>query len=165
MWSRKGYVQVQYDTTRVPGQPIQLTPRYGTWSDQQVDCSYQPINMADHVPTTDDRFQQFTSVWTNQLSDKSVWTTRAAFLKFNTVTGVGLKQPWEYDTQSPVYWSGNTVPGTEDNPYLRHPRRLPDLLASHDGRLDDQERFLDPALEAAHREDRRRRSSTTASRT
>ena len=33
------------------------------------------MNLPDHMPTTDDRYQQFTGVWTNQLSDKSVWTT------------------------------------------------------------------------------------------
>lgn len=29
MWSRRGYVQVLYDTTRAIGQPDRLTPRYG----------------------------------------------------------------------------------------------------------------------------------------
>jgi outer membrane receptor protein involved in Fe transport len=31
---------------------------------------------------------------------------------------VGRKQPWEYDTQSPFYWTGNTVFGSENNPYF-----------------------------------------------
>jgi len=117
MWSRKGYVQVFYDTTRAVGQPIKLTPRYGTWSATQLDSTFQPENMPDHVPTLDDRFQQFTGVWTNQLSDKSVWTTRVSSLDFNTTYSVQGKEPWEYDTQSPFYWSGNTVFGSEDNPY------------------------------------------------
>ena len=58
------------------------------------------------MPTFDDRFQQFTAVWTNQLSDKSVWTTRVASLGFNTSNTVGGKAPWEYEIQNPfsVLW-------------------------------------------------------------
>src|SRR5262249_50713124 len=43
MWSRRGYVQVLYDTTRVVGQPNKLTPRYGSWSSTQVDSTYQAM--------------------------------------------------------------------------------------------------------------------------
>ncbi len=118
MWSRRGWVQVNYDTTRTAGQPDKLTPRYGSWAGTQVDSTYVPVNMPDHMPTLDDRFQQFTFVWKNQLSDKSVWETRAASLAFNTRYSVGRKQPWEYDTQSPFYWSGNIVFGSENNPYF-----------------------------------------------
>ena len=117
LWSRKGYVQVLYDTTRVLGQPNVLTPRYGTWSSTKVDSTYQYENMPDHVPTLDDRFQQFTAVWTNQISDKSVWATRLSSLNFHTLYSVAHKEPWEYDTENPFYWSGNTVYGTENNPY------------------------------------------------
>ncbi len=118
MWSRQGYVQVLYDTTRAIGQPDKLTPRYGSWSPSKLDSTYQYQNMPDHVPTTDDRFQQLTAVWTNQVSDKSVWTTRLSQLSFTTLQSVGRKAPWEYDTQSPFYWSGNTVFGSENNPYF-----------------------------------------------
>lgn len=124
MWSRQGWVQVLYDTTRAIGQPDKLTPRYGSWAARQpttaegrLDSTYQYVNMPDHMTTTDDRFQQFTAVWTNQVSDKSVWTTRVSSLNFNTLVSVGQKAPWEYDTQSPFYWSGNTVYGSENNPY------------------------------------------------
>jgi outer membrane receptor protein involved in Fe transport len=117
LWSRRGYVQVLYDTTRTAGQPDQLRPRYGGWSSTKLDSTYQPENMPDHLPTLDDRFQQFTTVWTNQLSDKSVWATRVSSLNFSTLYSVGRKQPWEYDTQNPYYWSGNTVFGSENNPY------------------------------------------------
>lgn len=119
MWSRRGYVQVLYDTTRAVGQPDKLTPKYGTWSTVRLDSTYQFVNMPDHMPTTDDRFQQFTAVWQNQLSDKSVWTTRASSLQFNTLTAVGRQQPWEYQIQSPFYWNGNVgVIGSENNPYF-----------------------------------------------
>ncbi len=117
MWSRKGFVQIFYDTTRAIGVPDRLTPRYGSWAATKIDSTYQAENLPDHMPTLDDRFQQFTTVWTNQLSDKSVWTTRVSSLNFNTLYSVGRKEPWEYDTQSPFYWSGNTVFGSENNPY------------------------------------------------
>lgn len=124
MWSREGYVQVLYDTTRAVGQPDKLTPRYGSWSpiqpvnrDGTLDTTYRYVNMPDHMPTTDDRFQQFTAVWTNQVSDKSVWTTRLSSLNFNTLISVGRKAPWEYEIQSPFYWSGNTTFGSENNPF------------------------------------------------
>ncbi len=118
-WSRQGFVAVTYDTTRsVADGSITLNPRYGTWAQTAVDSTYQAVNLADHVPTFDDRFQQFTTVWTNQLSDKSVWTTRLASLDFNTKNTVGGKDPWEYSIQNPFYWSGNIGVGTENNPYF-----------------------------------------------
>ena len=118
MWSRQGYVQVSYDTTRVEGQPEICRPRYGTWSPTQRDSTYQYVNMPDHVATTDDRFNQQTLVWTDQISDKAVWSTRVANLNFNTLTSVGRKQPWEYWIESPYYWSGNVQYGTENNPFF-----------------------------------------------
>jgi outer membrane receptor for ferrienterochelin and colicin len=118
MWSRQGYVKVSYDTIRTVGQPDQYTPRYGTWSFTRVDSTFQPVNMPDHFPTLDDRYRGFTSVWTNQVSDKSVWTTRMASLRFNSLLSVGRKQPWEYWVQSPGYWYGNVQYGSEDNPYF-----------------------------------------------
>jgi outer membrane receptor protein involved in Fe transport len=118
MWSRKGYVSVTYDTVRTVGLPMQLRPRYGTWSALPEDSTYVPMNMPDHVPTTDDRYRSFTGVWTNIISDKSVLTTRMSALRFETLTSVGRKQPWEYWIQSPFYWSGNLGVGTENNPYF-----------------------------------------------
>lgn len=118
MWSRKGFVKVAYDTVHTFGQPDTYTPRYGTWSSTQVDSTYQPMNMPDHVPTDDTKYHGLTSVWTNQLSDKTVWTTRMSVQNFHTVQSVGHKQPWEYDTQSPFYWNGNVENGTENNPFF-----------------------------------------------
>ncbi len=117
MWSREGYVQVTYDTTRTAGQPDTYTPRYGTWSYVKRDSTYQSVNLADHVPTLDDRFNQQTMVWTDQISDKSVWTTRVSNLNFHTINSIGTQEPWEYWIQSPFYWSGNIQYGTENNPY------------------------------------------------
>jgi outer membrane receptor protein involved in Fe transport len=114
MWSREGFVKVTYDTT--PGTGA-LTPRYGTWSFTKEDSSFMPMNMPDHVPTTDDKYRQYTAVWTNQISDKSVLSTRLSTLSFNTHTSVGHLQPWEYDTQTPFFWNGNISPGTENNLY------------------------------------------------
>ncbi len=118
MWSRRGFVRVTYDTVRAVGSPDRLVPKYGTWSTVRLDSTYQAVNMPDHMPTTDDRFQQFTAVWQNQLSDKSVWTTRMSSLQFNTLTSVGRKQPWEYEIQSPFYWTGNTDIASENNVYF-----------------------------------------------
>lgn len=117
MWSRQGFVQVTYDTIRTIGQPDQYQPRYGSWSYTKKDSSYVPVNMPDHTPTVDNRFQQFTAVWTDQISDKSVWATRVSSVRFDTKASVGGKEPWEYQIQSPFYWSGNTQFGTENNPY------------------------------------------------
>ena len=117
MWSRKGFLQVTYDTLRSVGQPDRYNPRYGSWSFVKQDSSYQPYNLPDHVPTVDDRYQQFTMVWTSQLSDKTVINTRLSDFVFNTLSSVGRKQPWEYQIQSPFYWSGNTQFGSENNPY------------------------------------------------
>jgi outer membrane receptor protein involved in Fe transport len=118
MWSRQGFVKVTYDTLRTRGKPDQYRPKYGTWSYTQVDSTFVPINMPDHVPTTDDRFHGLTAVWTNQVSDKTVWTTRLSSMKFVTITSVGRKEPWEYWIESPEYWDGNTQVGTENNLYF-----------------------------------------------
>jgi outer membrane receptor protein involved in Fe transport len=115
LWSRKGYVQVTYDTVRVAGQPDTYTPRYGTWSATQKDSTYMYVNMADHTVTTDDRFNQETLVWTDQISDKAVWSMRLSSMTFNTLQSVGSLEPWEYWIQSPFYWSGNVSEGTENN--------------------------------------------------
>ncbi len=113
MWSRQGFVKLTYDTSATGA----LTPKYGTWSFTKVDSTFVPENMPDHIPTTDDRYRQFTSVWNDQISDKSALTTRLSVLTFDTHTSVQGKQPWEYDTQTPFFWIGNTQPGTENNLY------------------------------------------------
>jgi outer membrane receptor protein involved in Fe transport len=117
MWSRKGFVQVTYDTIRAVGQPDKYNPRYGTWSPFQVDSSYLPQNLPDHTPTTDEYYKQYTAVWTNTISDKSVMTTRISTFTFDTRQSVGQLEPWQYAIQSPFYWSGNIQFGTENNPY------------------------------------------------
>jgi outer membrane receptor protein involved in Fe transport len=118
MWSRQGYVATTYDTIRVAGQPDQYNPRYGTWSFTKEDSTFQPVNLPDHVPTTDTDFHSLTSVWTNQISDKTVLASRASVQSFNTLTSIGRKSPWEYNTISPFYWSGNVQVGSENNPYF-----------------------------------------------
>ncbi|MGH7741202.1 MAG: TonB-dependent receptor, partial [Candidatus Eiseniibacteriota bacterium] len=117
MWSRQGFVQITYDTVRAVGQPDHYNPRYGTWSPFQVDSSYAPQNLPDHTPTIDQYYQQFTAVWTNTISDKSVMTTRLSSFTFDTRSSVGQLEPWQYSIQSPFYWTGNIQPGSENNPY------------------------------------------------
>jgi outer membrane cobalamin receptor len=107
MWSRKGYVSVTYDTVATPGGGFDLRERYGRWSFVPEDETYQFRNLADNVPTTDNKFRQFKSVWTHSLTPKDVYTVRLSRFQFNTLTTVQGKQPWEFDIQSPLYWSGN----------------------------------------------------------
>ena len=114
-WSRKGYVEVTGDTSLSDGSVVR---RYGSWSAHPVDANSVPINMADHVPTVDDRYRQWTASWRVTPSPQWVVQTRVARVEFVTTDRVGGKEPWEYDVQSPFYWSGNTTPGSEDNPYF-----------------------------------------------
>ena len=116
LWSREGYVKVTYDT--LPGSPPRIVPRYGTWSGTQDDSTFAYQNLPDHTPTTDERYQQFTGVWTNQISDKSVWTARLASVRFTTLNSVQGKEPWQYEIRSPEYWNGNQATGSEQNPYF-----------------------------------------------
>ncbi len=118
MWSRKGFVQLRYDTVTVAGRGVELVPRYGSWSELPLDSTSVPMNLSDHTPTADDRFRQITGVWLHQLSPQTAWTTRLASLEFDDRRSVGRLEPWEYDTQAPFYWSGNSGPGTENNPYF-----------------------------------------------
>ena len=118
MWSRSGFVQVRQDTVRAIGRPDQMRPRYGAWSPTRLDSTYVAVNMADHFPSTDDRFDGVTAVWTDQISPTSVWTTRLSTQRFRTLTSVGQKQPWDYWVESPQYWDGNTQLGSENNLYF-----------------------------------------------
>ncbi len=107
MWSRKGYVQVitAYDTLGTGD--IVPRDRYGRWSFFQEDSTFRYQNLADNVPTTDNRFQQLKAVWTHSLSPKDVYTFRLSRFRFDTVQSVQDKEPWEYQIQSPQYWTGN----------------------------------------------------------
>ena len=111
-WSRRGFVRVTSDSARSGA------PRYGSWSAAPLDSTYVPVNMADHVPTLDDRFRQLAVSWRWTPDSRSVMNTRLAAVDFATTNRVGGKEPWEYSTLSPFYWSGNTVNGSENNPYF-----------------------------------------------
>lgn len=115
MWSRQGFVQVAQETIRTVGRPNAYREKFGRWSALQEDSTFRPVNMPDHLPTTDNSFHGLTAVWTNQLSDKSVMTSRLSSHQFSTHSGIGRKAPWEYYIQSPQYWDGNTTFGSEDN--------------------------------------------------
>ncbi|OGF10414.1 MAG: hypothetical protein A2W00_08915 [Candidatus Eisenbacteria bacterium RBG_16_71_46] len=127
MWSRQGYVA--YTFPRDKDGNIVLNSdgtlpdvKFGTWTRNPVPSAgvdgYIAVNMPDHVPTLEDAYQQFTAVWTDQLSEKSVWTTRLSSLHFDAKSSVGGKEPWEYWIQSPFYWSGNNEIAAENNPYF-----------------------------------------------
>ena len=110
-WSRNGYVAVVTDS----GSGV---PRYGRWSETALDSTDQAVNLADHVPTLDDRFRQITASW--RLTPDSLWVihTRFAWVGFDTRNRVGGKEPWEYEVQSPFFWAGNLAPETEAEPYF-----------------------------------------------
>ncbi len=133
MWSRQGFVKVTYDT--LPGNPPRVSPRYGTWSGTKDDSTFVAQNLPDHVPTTDNRYQQFTGVWTNQLSDRTVWVTRVASQRYKTLTTVQGKEPWQYEIRSPEYWTGNTSPGSEQNLYFATHGDFPTYLRRNTGTL------------------------------
>lgn len=107
MWSRKGFVQVATTLDTLPSGTVIPVDRYGRWSFFQEDSTYRAQNLADHVPTTDNRFQQLKSVWTHSLTPKDVYTVRLSRFRFDTVQSVDRKEPWEYEIQSPQYWTGN----------------------------------------------------------
>jgi outer membrane receptor protein involved in Fe transport len=109
MWSRNGYVSVTLDST-APGKSV---PVYGKWSFFPEDSTYQPYNAADHMPTTTSEFRQLTTVWRQNLGARQSYTVRLARNEFLGHTAVQGKQPWEYDTRAPFYWSGNE----SDNQY------------------------------------------------
>jgi TonB-dependent receptor-like protein/carboxypeptidase-like protein len=109
MWSRNGYVSVTADST-TPGTP---RPVYGRWSFFPEDSTYQPYNAADHLPTTTSEFRQVTTLWRQNLNPKESYTIRLARNEFLDHTAVAGKEPWEYDTRPPFYWSGNE----SDNQY------------------------------------------------
>jgi outer membrane receptor protein involved in Fe transport len=113
-WSRRGWVHVDLDTSG-GGTP---RPRYGSWSPTRRDDDDEAVNLADRVPTLDDRYRQWTAAWRVTPDTDWVIETRLAENEFRTTNRVGGKEPWEYDTQSPFYWNGNIGAGTEDNPYF-----------------------------------------------
>jgi outer membrane receptor for ferrienterochelin and colicin len=113
MWSRQGFVAVTFDTTVASSGEARLVPRYGRWSFFAEDSTYVPQNLADHVPTTVDRFDQEKVVWTNGVGKHDVMTFRVSRYRFASETSVQDKEPWEYDTEQPFYWSGNS----EVDPY------------------------------------------------
>jgi outer membrane receptor protein involved in Fe transport len=116
-WSRRGYVQVMRDTSAA-GDGVPGALRYGAWSAVPLDSTSVPMNMADHVPTRDDRFGQVTAAWRWTPDTAWIVEARIASVDFRVANKVGGKEPWEYDVQTPFYWSGNTTSESEDNPYF-----------------------------------------------
>lgn len=114
MWSRKGYVSVLQDTVESPGGGFDLVPRYGRWSFFQEDSTFVYQNLADHVPTTEERFAQEMLVWLEPFGKNDVATLRLSRFRFDTHTSVQGQEPWEYDIRQPLYWAGNV----ENDPYF-----------------------------------------------
>ncbi|MEQ1831677.1 MAG: TonB-dependent receptor [Candidatus Eisenbacteria bacterium] len=122
-WSRAGFVSVTQDTSGGGA-------RYGRWSGSALDSTFRPVNLADHVPTLDDRYRQLTLAY--RLTPDSSWVLQArlASVRFDTRNQVGGKEPWEYDVQSPFFWAGNLTPDTEAEPYFATHGDFPVYAAS-----------------------------------
>ncbi|MGH7726077.1 MAG: TonB-dependent receptor [Candidatus Eiseniibacteriota bacterium] len=114
MWSRKGYVQVTEEPVENSDGTTSLVRTFGRWSFFQEDSTFQYMNMADHVQTFDTRFAQEKLVWQDSPSKLDVVTVRVSRFRFDTEASVQDKEPWEYDTRQPFYWSGNV----ENDPYF-----------------------------------------------
>lgn len=123
-WSRKGFVQVFHDSGS-------SGPRFGSWSSLALDSTYAPMNLADHVPTQDDRFRQYLLSW-RYVPDKS-WliTNRVAATAFDTHQDVGGREPWEYEVQAPFFWNGNLSDDTEGSPYFATHGDFPSYADAH----------------------------------
>ncbi len=117
MWSRRGWVRVVPESVRTAA-GVRVQPRWGSWAMAALDSTYEAMNMAEHVPTTDDRFEQWGLSWRHTWDTLTVTTARLGTVAYDTRTAVRALDPWAYDTVSPFYWSGNQGPGTEDNPFF-----------------------------------------------
>jgi hypothetical protein len=107
MWSRKGWVQVTTAIDTTASGDVRPIDRYGRWSYFREDSTFVFQNLADRVPTVDNRFEQLKAVWTHAASSKDVYTARISRFRFDTEQSVEGRQPWEYEIQSPEYWAGN----------------------------------------------------------
>ncbi len=107
MWSRRGFVQVTSVADTSADGRIGNVDRYGPWSFFAEDSTYRPLNLADRVPATDNRFAQLKAVWTHAPTDRDVYAVRLSRFGFDAEQSVQGKEPWEYDIQSPEFWTGN----------------------------------------------------------
>jgi hypothetical protein len=114
MWSRRGFVQVTSVADTAADGAIRAIDRYGRWSFFAEDSTFRAQNLADRVPTADDRFEQLKAVWTHAPSERDVYTLRLSRHAFATEQSVQGKEPWEYEIQSPEYWTGNL----ENDPFF-----------------------------------------------
>ena len=157
MWSRKGFVQVSYDTVRVAGQPDTYRPRYGTWSATQKDSTYQYVNMADHVTTTgrplqpaDDRVDQ------PDLGQGGVVHARLEHELQHARRRSGRRSPGSTGSRAPFYWSGNVSTGTENNLVYATHGDYPYYAKRDQSTWTLKSDYSTQALEAAHGQDRHR---------
>ncbi|MGE5177267.1 MAG: TonB-dependent receptor, partial [Hyphomicrobiales bacterium] len=101
-WNRKGFVQVTSDSTAPTDGSI--TERYGTWAYYQVDSSYIPMNTADHLPVTDEDYQQLALTWRHTLGVGTIYNLRASRQAWKSKQDVLDKQLWEYQQQPNQYY-------------------------------------------------------------
>ena len=93
-WNRKGFVQMRADSTAPTDGSI--TQRFGTWAYYPVDSTYVPMNTADHLPVTDEDYQQVALTWRQTLAKGTVYNVRASRQEWRSTEDVLDRQLWEY---------------------------------------------------------------------
>ncbi len=106
-WSRNGYVQV-FDDLDAEGNPI---IRYGAWAESPLDSTYVPYDGPAHTPDHEDRVTLAKLAW-GRHGERSGIETRLAYLRSTAEAGVLGKDPAEYESFFPDYWSGNFEEGS-----------------------------------------------------
>lgn len=93
MWSRVGFVQTFFDTTRTGV----VARRSGRWSPTQVDSTYQYYNPAEHTPNVIDKFDQLKFVLNQTVNENTLYSVKLSRQHFYRDRRVRGKEPWEYD--------------------------------------------------------------------
>jgi outer membrane receptor for ferrienterochelin and colicin len=93
MWSREGYVETFFDTTRTG----RVVLRHGRWSPVQVDSTYQYYNAAEHTPNVIDKFNQIKFVMNHTINKDTYYSLKVSRQYFFRDRRVKGKEPWEYD--------------------------------------------------------------------
>jgi hypothetical protein len=101
-WNRKGFVQLVSDSTAPTDGTV--TQRYGTWAYYQVDSTFVPMNTADHLPVTEEDYQQFALTWRSVLNNGAIYNMRVSRQEWQSSEDVLDRQLWEYQAQPNQYY-------------------------------------------------------------
>ncbi|MBD3337128.1 MAG: TonB-dependent receptor [Candidatus Eisenbacteria bacterium] len=92
-WSREGYVETFFDTTRTG----EVVLRHGNWSPTPVDSTYEYYNAAEHTPNVIDRFNQLKFVLNHTIDKDTYYSVKLSRQNFYRDRRVKGKEPWEYN--------------------------------------------------------------------